>query len=260
MYGVEACVLTTRMLNELELRQKRIAAFVTGLPIDGGNSALWLESGLMPMGARYHIMSHRYFNRLMSLDLGLLTKALLEHQGGVWSSSYKGLIQNIVKSYELHYLTSKSSLAKISELTWESLLEDKYRMKSLRYLSLRAEKWELPGHIKDSKESKTLTKFRVGNAGLGNRAPIPGHGGNLKNCPLCMSVGIVAPLNEQHLVLTCGQMSREQELGGINKYREKFRGKDVGTILWNFLGGDKCDDRSLSELRFGSFSHHFKIL
>ena len=60
-----------------------------------------------------------------------------------------------------------------------------------------------------------------------------------------MSVGIVAPLNEQHLVLTCGQMSREQELGGINKYREKFRGKDVGTILWNFLGGDKCDDRSL---------------
>ena len=75
MYGMEACVLSGKVLNDLEKLQKRIASFVTGLPIEGGNTALWLESGIMPMKARYHIMFHRYFNRLMSLESGLIIEA-----------------------------------------------------------------------------------------------------------------------------------------------------------------------------------------
>ena len=44
LYGSEACVLGKKVLKELEQRQKRIASFITGLPVSGGNVALSLDS------------------------------------------------------------------------------------------------------------------------------------------------------------------------------------------------------------------------
>ena len=245
MYGAEACVIPGKVWKELETCQKRVASFVTGLQLEGGNVALWLESGLMPMKVRYHINVSRYFNKLMSVESGLLAKALTEHYDGNWSSSYRNQIKSIVEQYDLHYLSSKATLARISDSAWGSLLEEMYRLKSLKHLSLRNEKWELPEHVKDSKESKVLSKFRTGNAGLGNRVPLPGKQAPMKVCPLCQSLGKILPLNEMHVTLECIHLQTAREVGGIERYRKMFKGKDSSTLMWNYLGGDNCDSMCL---------------
>ena len=136
----------------------------------------------------------------------MIIEALREHQEGAWPSPYKAQVKKIIDQYGLHFLTSNSSLAKISESTWAALLEEKYRMKSLRFFSVRNDRWELPSHITDGKESKMLSRFRVGNAGLGNRAPIHGLKESIKECPLCIVSGHHFPLNEIHVVFECSTL------------------------------------------------------
>ena len=235
MYGMEACVLGAKVLKELEDRQKRIAAFVTGLSRSGGNVALILESGLMPMKIRYHMMFYRYFNRLMSLDSGLLFEALGEHIGR-WKSKYKEACGQLRRMYGLEYLSSKASLSKISEVAWADVLEQKYRLKSLRFLSVSAERWELPGHVNDSRGSRVLCKLRVGNVGLGNRVPLKVVGHVLKECPLCSAKGLIQPLNESHVILDCEELKDVQESMGVKNYRMAMRGLDTEYVMWSLLG------------------------
>ena len=61
LYGTEACVINQRVITELESFQLDIASFVTGIPRGSGNTALLLESGLLPIKAQYHIRLYRFF-------------------------------------------------------------------------------------------------------------------------------------------------------------------------------------------------------
>ena len=88
LYGSETCVLGKNILEELNKRQRRIAAFITGLPSTGGNIALSLESGLIPFEARYHIGLHRFFNRCLKSKCSLIIEALNEHSHGGWNSPW----------------------------------------------------------------------------------------------------------------------------------------------------------------------------
>ena len=86
MYGTEACVLGKRTLDALDKKQNIIAAFITGIQKNGGNTALAIESGLMSFVARYHIGSHRFFNRALNSKSSLVSEGIWEHSLGSWLS------------------------------------------------------------------------------------------------------------------------------------------------------------------------------
>ena len=245
MYGAEACILSEKTLKNLDEKQRSIAAFITGLSIKGGNTALTVESGLMPFKARYHIAMHRFFNRLLKSRSHLIGQALVEHQEGGWSSPYKRRIDEIIKLYGLEYMTPKVAIRSIKEEAWAQVMKEVYSLKSLRYFSSRVEPWMLPGHITDSQGSAVLSRFRTGNAGLGNRAPLQNRD-RMKDCPLCKEKSRKRRLNEEHIVLQCPELRSVHRHLGFETFWMKY-GRNS---LYKYLGGDKCTDEEL--LRRGS--------
>ena len=240
MYGVEACILSDKTLKNLDEKQRSIAAFVTGLSIKGGNAALTIESGLMPFKARYHIAMHRYFNRLLKSQSHLIEQALIEHQDGGWGSPYKKRIDDIIKLYDLEYMTPKAAIRRIKDEAWAQVMKEVYSLRSLRYFSIRVEPWMLPGHITDSESSAVLSRFRTGNAGLGNRAPLRDME-RMKDCPLCKKKLRNRRLNEEHVVLQCPELRTVQRKLGF----ETFWCMYGRSSLHKYLGGDKCSDEVL---------------
>ena len=245
MYGTEACVLSKRCLKELEQKQKIIASFVTGLPRAGGNTALLLESGLIPIESRYHVRLHRFFNHLLESSSELVQEALIEHKHSDWSSPYRELIIRVIRQYNVSGMTKEAAKSVILETTWNTLLKEVYELKSLKFLSIRNSMFELPGHVNDSEHSTTLCQFRTGNTGIGNRIPLQGTTTQLKVCPICYEEGRVSTsLNERHLLFSCSSLRDIQARYGFRQYAQTM-GQGRKELLWEYLGGDKCSNSEL---------------
>ena len=243
MYGIEACVVPKKIIAELEDRQRIVASFITGLPRTGGNTALALESGLIPMEARYHIGLHRFFNRLLDSSSELVQEALNEHRNATWGSAYKDRVKTVIDKYQLAGMTNKAAKTQIMQMSWDELLKDVYALKSLKFLSIRHDMWELPEHITDSEHSTLLCKFRTSNAGLGNRIPLSGVKMQLKICPLCQDATANFKLDEKHVVFFCNALRNLQGSLGLQAY---LRATKPGTDpLWMYLGGDRCPSTEL---------------
>ena len=132
------------------------------------------------------------------------------------------------------------SKERILEREWEKLTEKVYRLKSLRFYVLRSNKWGMPGHVNDSRSSQVLSKFRTGNAGLGNRTPLEGLRRSLKFCMLCRNLGMKKYLNEEHIVMECGGLAKERKRNGlVITYAGK---EDKSSKFRLFLGGDQVSD------------------
>ena len=67
------------------------------------------------------------------------------------------------------------------------------------------------GYVNES-ACKTIAKFRLGAAGLGNKAPRAGRPNRTKLCPLCATP---TPSDEQHPVMVCGAFGEERKLTGL---------------------------------------------
>ena len=238
MYGLEACIVSKGVLRVLEEKQKAIAAFVTGLPRNGGNVALTLESGLLPMQARYDVGVHRFFNRLLESNSDLICEALQEHRSARWGSPYRSLLRRVIRKYGLANLNSEASKSRITGLVWRETVKEMYDKKSLKFYSVRNKEWELPSHVNDSEHSTVLCKVRTGNGGLGNRCPLEGMSVSLKECPFCKDRGVIRNLSEEHVLLFCPGLGDIQQKYGFKTYMGKMMGQD--RVLWRFLGGDRC--------------------
>ena len=104
---------------------------------------------------------------------------------------------------------------------------------------MRSDPWELPGHVKDSEISEVLSKFRVGNAGLGNRAPLGGMSKPMKFCILCSDEKTKHPLNEFHVSFACKRLRMAQLRLGLLAYKSRSK---TDVVLHSYLGGDGCTD------------------
>ena len=128
------------------------------------------------------------------------------------------------------------------DLEWEVLLKDVYSLKSLKHYSVRGDPWELPGHVKDAEVSEVLCKFRVGNAGLGNRAPLGGMPKPSKFCILCSEANTKHPLNEYHISFVCKKLRMTQLRLGLLAYKSRRKNE---LVLHGYLGGDGCTNVAL---------------
>ena len=147
--------------------------------------------------------------------------------------------------YGVQYFSSSASKARILDVEWEVLMKDVYSLKSLRNLAVRGDPWELPEHVNDSEQSRVLSKFRTGNSGIGNRAPILGLQQAQKYCLLCQEGDSKHWLNEYHVVFKCRRLRHVQVELGLQAYKIKNRNK--ASILRRFLGGDGCSHVVLME-------------
>ena len=166
-----------------------------------------------------------------------------ENASDGWNSSYRQLIKTITTKYELRSTTEVEGKQKILDYYWNEQMRDIYTMKSLIGMSVRGERWTLPGHITDTSESSTIAKFRTGSAGLGNRTPLRGF--SSKVCRLCDNLGHERKLEELHIMFQCKLLHGEQASLGLLKYRFSQGGSSLKGVMRQYLGGDGCSDQEL---------------
>ena len=90
-----------------------------------------------------------------------------------------------------------------------------------------------------------LSRFRAGDAGLGNRCP------NLvartyKTRPLCLANSATKTLNEVYVVLQCSSVPYEREVTGIFDFKSTYpNSRKHHLVLNDYLGGDDTDNNVL---------------
>ena len=85
-----------------------------------------------------------------------------------------------------------------------------------------------------------LSRFRAGDAGLGNRRPNQ-FGKSYKSCSLCSAVGIDEPLNESHMALVCPSVDCERRVSGILEFTANYHSSRKKHLLFqDYLGGDQA--------------------
>ena len=125
---------------------------------------------------------------------------------GAWNSKYRHEIQNInIKCNVGFVLKDGHSPKKNVELAVDKYSHQKmssglaeHRAHSLRYFPDYPDDMGRQKYINFSDSSSTLTKFRLGNANLGDKETPA-----ILICPSCQ----VGPNNELHLVFECNAMS-----------------------------------------------------
>ena len=78
----------------------------------------------------------------------------------------------------------------------------------------------------------SIASFRLSNAGLGNRRPIPGLP-RLKVCPHCND----HPLDEPHLLFSCRIMKDAQMVLGLTKFKLQCKGDALDRICFLYVNG-----------------------
>ena len=107
--------------------------------------------------------------------------------------------------------------------------------------------FKLQRHVNDSSLCGVLSRFRAGDAGLGNRRPTLA-GNMYKLCPLCLAQGINSVLNEPNVVLQCQSVSYERWATGILDFPSTYSGlRKDHLVLKDYLGGDDAGNNVLHQ-------------
>ena len=109
--------------------------------------------------------------------------------------------------------------------------------------------WKKGLYVNESMACKTLARFHLGAAGLGNKAPWVGRPDRTKFCPLRPG-GVQS--NEQHIVMCCRAVEKERKETGllttINLGR--LAGLEDEQVYYNLLNGRARDGKALSRADF----------
>jgi hypothetical protein len=214
-------------LDDFESIQGRFGAALIRVPSSTAHSGIRRELGLKPLKTLIYKKKMLYMQRIASLDDSIwVKKAYLECQlakgkspthdlahlqidnnktKGQWLSSWRSETDKIV--LEIKTITDTTidcsmtpkRISKVMDqfkFKIEKTLMDKLTQNSLKWLP----KYQPTAHpqpyllIDDEDVRTTLAKFRLGNAGLGNRSS-----GRVLQCPACDD----GPNNESHLALKC---------------------------------------------------------
>ena len=120
----------------------------------------------------------------------------------------------------------------------EAIMAVNWSQPSLDGMSIPVHWFRLQPHVSDSALSWTLNRAKAGNLLLGNREPNE-HGGQYKLCPLCRVQGLLVPLKEAHVLLSCPTVAFERGASGLQHYiQTKLASLPAKEVLWLYLGGD----------------------
>ena len=164
-----------------------------------------------------------------------------------WWANLKSLVKKAGLDQEIINEYSENTLQKRFK---SIVMEQVSKYETLSVLPLPERWWTKAAYIEDAKWSRELTRFRLMNAGLGNRdadyknsAVFVQHG-RVVICPLCQK----GNNNKIHLLVECEDMINkrntvkleETTLGNmINRIRKELNGASNKSITRYFLGQEK---------------------
>ena len=247
LYGIQVVSLTRKIMSELDSIQGRFAADLIGVSRSSSHIGILRELGWCSVSILVKKRKLLFWARLAGLKEDTWTsKALKEcmsacypHEGA-WKSSFRqetqeifieSKIGNVLKDNRKPEANIRLAMDKLEKTTTINLLKE-HRKRSLKYFPDYPDGMGRQKYLDRTDESSTLAKYRLGNAGLGNRNNPP-----VLICPGCLN----GPNNELHLVFECQAMNhlRESMAHILEEAPEqkKFRNNDPKK-LQSFLGGD----------------------
>ena len=220
LYGAEVIKFSQEDIRELDNIQAGFLAHLLSQRNSVSHAALRNETGVQTIAQVVTKMKLKYWHHLSKYPkdtwLGAAYRECFPEntQGhndlgqSAWKSNYASEIKLIKATIGLPeskvFPTKSMAKRSINSLSQKYFLEiDNKAIESQNEHSLRAfPKSSFTGkplkYLSSIKDRKTLTQFRLGNAGLGNRMMNP-----IKTCPLCKN----GPNTESHLVFDCQQVA-----------------------------------------------------
>ena len=173
--GCEMIPFSETTIQAIERIQSQLAKRTLGLPQSTANVCAQTELGLKPFRMILYQHQLAFFIRVMNLPSDRwVKKVMLDHLNGAWVSPYMKYLASI--RLKLGILVTPPSIKSSKALlnTW-----------FLHQTNLELQRLSLPcltplsaykrlGYVCENEGAATIAKFRLNNAGLGNRAPRPG--------------------------------------------------------------------------------------
>ena len=213
-------------MRELETIQSTFLAHLLGQRVSVSHAALRKETGVQPIAQIVSKMKLNYWNHLTKAPKNTWLEAAYRecfplkdqpvNQATVnqtnpsqtvkpsWKSSYAKEINEIMTNIDFDenktspgkqkFKTRVSRLAKKHFISLDNKTIAEQRAHSLRAYPVFTTSGNPLSYLSNIKGRKILTKFRLGDAGLGNRTSFP-----VKTCPICGTQNNT----ESHLVFEC---------------------------------------------------------
>ena len=203
LYGIEIASITKANMALLDSIQCQLGAALLGVRSSCSHAAILKELGWCNISSTIMKRKLQYWARLCALPVTNWThRALMEQMQGAWNSAFRKEILEMQAAFHISYTdigdqkVKKRIAHKVQSMenkTIHQAIMDK-KAHSLCCLPAYPMGSARQAYIDFSDESKTLAKFRLGDAGLGNRTNPA-----IQICPACN----MGPNKESHLVFEC---------------------------------------------------------
>ena len=249
LYSADVLPVTYETIGHLDDIQHIVAKVLLGVPKSSTNLAALVELGMKPFHLRILEVKLRFYIKVSKgLTNCRTTQACMNLLKASPTSEYLNNLSDLLKPLNL-------SIDKIDDQSFEkldsyhkSLVYRIFPMKTMRLMPLPISWWKKSPHVEEGYWSKSLSRFRTMNAGLGNRDTfykdyaVSIDRGRVVSCPLCIS----GPNDEHHLVMVCPalELTRNKLMvspnnsisGLISKIHQKYHPSDSFECLRLFLG------------------------
>ena len=210
LYGAEVIPVDTETIKKLDEYQRQIAKSLLGVPKSTLNEVMEVEMGFKPFTQRLLEIKLKFFLSLRDKTNECLTsQTCLELLLEIPQSAYLDNLTELLKPLDVDVKMVDGSVFQSIENFYKAYLLSKIANNaSFKLMPIPTVWWKKSAHVEEGKWSKTLTRFRVMNVGLGNRDTFyKDHAvfverGRIVYCPLC----IKGANDEHHLVMQCPAM------------------------------------------------------
>ena len=209
------------------------------------HSAMIRKMGLKPVSSIVMQRKLLYWSCLHKMpEITWAKKSLDKCFSGAWTSKYKIEIQALLGKCHIDPSLKPNkvidAISKFSRQTEISKIKTQ-RDHSLKYFPNYPSGMGKQEYINYSEESSTISKFRFGNAELGNRDSPP-----ILICPACAD----GPNNELHLAFNCTAMNNLRQEPWMKSVLDEAIGElrfdtEDPAKLRSFLGEDMCSVETL---------------
>ena len=232
---------------EIEKIQSQVAKFALGLPQSSPNFCAQTELGWKSFRQVLYEKQLKFYFRILYLNENRwVHQAVQDHLSGSWQSPYLAYIYSIrtqlgifsapsmpvvwKKKSNEHFLTSLNNL--IVQLPWLKPLDSFSRL----------------AYVSENRWSRTISEFRMGCEGLGNKQPRSGY--NRKPfCPVCPQRH---PNNGMHLIFSCSSLSKLRSETGISSFLTvcSVKSIQIDNAYTMFVNGLDTENKSVSRQTF----------
>ena len=213
-------------IAEIERIQAQVAKFALGLPASSPNFCAQTELGWKSFRQMLYERQIKFYFRVLFLDeKRWVHQALRDHMAGTWMSPYLAYISAIRSKLGIFSAPYQPALWK--RQSYQYFL-------SLTNATISSSWWLKPldgfvrlPYVCESKWSTTISEFRLGCEGLGNKQPLKNH--NRKPwCPVCPYHR--QPNNGHHLLFICCSLTALRRETGITSFLTSCSLKNIGSM------------------------------